>query len=808
MLQFFRKYQRYFFIVVITIIVLSFSFFGTYSTIETVSHTDKTAFVAVDGKDVRISELEAMAQFLSSDATMKKKAGTIWGVNFLNDGVIVNDFLRTGLAAELVAQYSDNLTADLEPRLKREKSATFYVHPAARFITADSVWGYFAPDVKKNLDNLRHSNGAVSPEAFQARAGLYLAEQQFPGSVLAQILHYQEQQYNWLTPDPNLQRLDLSLFGYHTFEDWFGPRFVRLVSEFIINASKIAQAQGYQVSTQEALADLIYQAELNYKELSSQVNLGSATPRQYMNEQLRRMGLDEARAGKIWQQVLLFRRLFEGVGNAIFVDPLTFEQYTGYALETAEGNLYQLPETLRLPDFRALQKFEAYLAAVGDKSSRKSQLDLPSRFLSLQEVQKNYPELVQKRYLLDVAEVSKKSLQGNVVVKEMWNWQMADANWEKLKKEFPELAAKKASTAAERFQVLDALDPTTRGRVDEFARSAIVDAHPEWLDKALAGAESRILSIGIRTQGGPLPFLGVEDRKPLISLLDAAPLKGSDAANPNHDGKLQRFSADGRNYYRIDVIERSPNWEIFTFAEANKDDTLNKVLLAMMGPFYEKIRATEPEKYRTSDQSWKPLAEVQDLVAADYFKDVLTAIEKEYRDHLGTGEQSVSLGTNGAAAYRLLSYVRQARSEIQKNPSAAETWIASAKQKTEEDRLAPAPALADQWKLVESPFTLRRSDDGASMGREIIFALKPNQWTEVAGRPNGELWFFQLKALGPAQNSVVAGQEIIKAQSELADEGQRILMHHVLGEIKQKNAITFGYLSRDESDAPSPAGGK
>ncbi len=803
MLQFFRKYQRYFFIVVTTIIVLSFSFFGTYSSIETTSHTDRTAFVAVDGQDIRISDLEGMALFLGTDAAMKRNAGGTWGNNFLNDGVIVNDFLRTGLAEQLVVQYSDYLKGDLEPRLKRERGATFYVHPSARFISADAAWTYFAPDVKKNLDVLRATEEAVKPESFNARVQLYLAEQQFPAQVLSQVLRYQEQQYNWIAPDPNLPRTDLSLFGYHTFEDWFGPRFVRLVSEFIINAAKIAQSKGYEVSFQEALADLIFQAELSFKELSNQVNIG-ATPRQYMNEQLRRMGMDEVRAVKIWQQVLLFRRLFDGVGSAIFVDPQLFLQYTNYALETAEGTLYQLPDAVRLQDFRALQKFEVYLNAVSDPASRKTPLALPTRFLTPAQVQQKYPELVHKRYLVDIAEVSKKSLQGRVGVREMWNWEVQDDHWELLKKEFPELATKKASNSSERFALLDVLDPTTRARVDDFARSAIVEAHPDWMDDALAGAKAERRALNVTLKEGALPLIGVEDREGFIKLLDAAPLNDVEEASPiakEAQAKLQRFSGDKRNYYRIDVIDRGQGWEIFTFAEAAKGDALNKQVQAVLDPFYQKIRATEPTKYRQGDQSWKPIEEVQDLVATDYYKDLLSAIEKEYRDQQGGGESSVALGTNGAAANRLLWYVRQARTAIQKDPTKVEEWVAPAKAKAEPDHLAPAEALADQWKLQQSSLSLRRSDDAASQGREVIFALTPHQWTDVASRPTGELWFFQLKQIGPAQNSVVAGQQISKAQAELADEGERMLMYQVLHKIKEKNAISFGYLERDESGA-------
>ncbi len=64
--------------------------------------------------------------------------------------------------------------------------------------------------------------------------------------------------------------------------------------------------------------------------------------------------------------------------------------------------------------------------------------------------------------------------------------------------------------------------------------------------------------------------------------------------------------------------------EVLTFEEASKDDTLNKYVLAAMEPFYEKMRSSDAEKYRKGD-GWKALSDVQDLVAAEYYKDLIAA---------------------------------------------------------------------------------------------------------------------------------------------------------------------------------------
>ncbi len=169
-----------------------------------------------------------------------------------------------------------------------KKNATFYVHPSAKFLTADSVWSYFAPEIKKNLDNLRLSSNPVAPQRSRREHNFISRTAIFPRLSLTSTA-ISRAAIQLVDTRPNLQRTDLALFGYHTPEDWFGPRFIRLVSEFIINAAKIAQAQGYKVSTEEALADLIYQAETSLRELGPKASFGSMTARQYMNEQLRRM---------------------------------------------------------------------------------------------------------------------------------------------------------------------------------------------------------------------------------------------------------------------------------------------------------------------------------------------------------------------------------------------------------------------------------------------------------------------------------------------------------------------------------------
>ncbi len=484
MLHFFRTHQKYFFILVTIVIVISFSFFGTYGALDPAGYRDQVAFVAIDGTSVKRSELEEMVTFISTDSEDKLLLGGIWGPNFLNNGVLTKDFLQTGLVSILAQQYRGDLTPDYYSRREREKRYRPYAHPQADFINVDTAWSYFAPAMRTNLEAVVEAQDGLDPAPFDARVNLFVAERKFPQKMLKQVLRFQERQYNWVTPDPQLDYGDLSLFGYHTFEDWFGPRLTNLVAEFIINASKIAEKKGYRVTKEEALADLIRNAELSFQQNSKNPSVGVANSTEYFNEQLRRLNMDVNLATRVWRQVMLFRELFHDVGSAVFVDTFSNQKVNGYLNEQVNGELYQLSPEFRLSQGEDLRKFEAYLSAVA-KKDEKNLIAIPKTYLKVEEIAKSTPELVQKRYVIEVAQADSKLFEGRVSLKETWNWEADEKNWSSLKQEFPELALKSAKTRDERVAALDNLDERTRSRVDLFARAQIITEHPESTADAL-----------------------------------------------------------------------------------------------------------------------------------------------------------------------------------------------------------------------------------------------------------------------------------------------------------------------------------
>jgi GcvH upstream region-like protein len=790
MLGFFRKYQQYFFILITIVIVISFSFFGTYNALPNEDTRELPAFRAIDGTLISRSDLNEMVIFLSTDTADKMLFGGAWGPNFLNDGVIKKDLLQTGVAEILATQYASEVAPDLEKRLIAEKRFNLYTHPEANFVSTEAAWSYFAPTMLSQYQVLSKADSPLTPEAFSARVNLFLGEKSFPQHTLRQVLSYQEKQYSWLNPDPNLERNDLSLFGYHTTEDWFGPRFIRIAAEFIINSAKVAEQRGYRVSKAEALADLTQNANQSYKQNLDNPQLGVTSSTEYFREQLRRMGLDQSRAVKIWQNVLLSRRLFQDAGHSVFTSPELFSEFTNYAKESVHGDLYQLPKELKLADYQALQKFELYLDAIASRTpEEKNALTMPNKTYSTAEIAKAHPELVQKRYLLEIAQIDKNALLPKAGIKETWNWEVEDANWALLKKEFPDLGVKPGDSRTDRFAALDSLNEKTRSKVDEFARTKILESHPEWIRAALNEESPTRVAIGLPLKGSAgAPFVGIKDASTLIGLLDEASEAEGTEKHLKAVEQLSQFTADQQHYYAIKVVERLPEPEVLTFIEANRLGVLDKMLTSTLQNHYQKIRDSQPEKFQKEDKSWKDLADVKEKVADSYFANALKAIQAQSDD-------KASLTGNLAAPRRMLAHVKLVKGHLTSNPASAvnEIKVKEADPKSSTDLVAAVP-LTDQWKLEKQTFSIDRSTKHDQINSAEALNLPINNWSEIVQSPNGAIAFYQKLEVKNDSTTALLQEKNLQAQRLLSGEIQRLLANQLISEFKAKNAISLEFM--------------
>jgi len=803
MLNIFRKYQRYIYLVVTIVIIISFSFFGTYSTLGSNTWREQLAFKAVNGDEVTRSEVDDMSNFISTDNSDKMAYGGAWGPNFLNDGVITKDFLQTGLAEELLVAYSEEIHDEWIKRAEKEKKFNLYTNPKAAFIGVEQAWNYFAPDMSKNFHSLRSAQNPTDQQAINDRINLFLAQKKTPSSMLKKILRYQEQQFDWLTPDYSLDNRDLSLFGYHTLNDWFSAHFTTIVSQFIINAAILAESKGYTVSRAEAMADLARNTQISYSENVKNPNLGVASPQEYFNEQLRLLNMDQGAALKVWQQVLLFRRYFQDAGQSAFVDTLAFKNFDNYANEVVTADVYHLPASLQLKNYKDLQNFQMYLQAVSETSP--DSLALPTEFLSAEEVSKKYPELVQKSYVLNVAQVNQKALQSKISIKDLWAWETEDKNWDILRAKFPELGIKTGETVEERFELLEDLAASTRTRVDSFAKNAIIETHPDWINQALSNAPVKKISTGIRLDGEKMPFDGLdtrEKREAFTRYLDEAPLgQEIDSSSP-----LYTYTADHKNYYRIEVLERTEDLNILTFAEANSDQTLNLLTDRVLEEYYLANREKHPETYQQDNKEWKSFKSVRDVVADEYFANLWKNIEEIKQKLQDNDPIYASMGKDQLVALRFYPYFQEVKEKISQEPSQVHIFIRNSK---EDDSVDPSNELVlnEQWKLEHENVTMSRENTHDLVEVEEAFELAPTAWSHLKPNFNGDLVIFQVINKGMSdENKATVAKKTLEAQSHLSSAAQRALMQGVLKELKEKDAISLAYLKSSQESIEDKEG--
>lgn len=524
MLELLRRYQRYIFGIVTFVVIASFSFAGAYSTFDREpTRQDPVVGKTLTGHPVTLSELQNLIRFISKD---REDIGE-GAPNFCNDGVLRYDLLRTGLADLIVEQYFVSFLPDLSTRLEKAKRFKLYVHPKKPSISVVSLWNQFLPHMSRQFEALQKTE-RLSPATFKHLSRLYQQEAYLKPETLRQFLAYQEQ-LQGADRDPNLARADLSLFGFKSTADWFGPQFMEKAAYFILHAAAKAEAQGYFVSLEEATADLIHNFEESMSRLKGKLSFA---------EQLRLLGLDERTAAKTWQKVLLFRRYFQDVGYSTFVDRLPYKQFANYAREEHLVDEYRWPLTLK--NLEELHQFQAYLKAVSPSPS------WPTEFYSLEEVEKKSPELVQTPYLLKVAQVTATQAGLRIPIKEVWDWQLKEENWKLLGKEFPTLP-QKGDTREERFAALEKLPANVRSRLDSWSRAEIVKKSPSWIDAAIEVAPKEPL------------YAGVSEKQ--VYLPNGAKLP----AQAFFEGTRV---ADGSSFYRLEDAEKQGEKQIVTFEKA------------------------------------------------------------------------------------------------------------------------------------------------------------------------------------------------------------------------------------------------
>jgi GcvH upstream region-like protein len=759
MLHFVKKHQRKIFIVITVMTVSSFVFFGTFSTLMEPRQeaADRQIATSITGKPLMQREIYSLCQLLSTSSAHPGLKNRM--PNLFNEGVIEKEFLSTGLSLVLAKEHFAELKPDLDARLKKMKRYHFYSHPASAHVGVLSLYQRFAPSLMQHLELLKKQGEECTLESLALMIQLYRDQESLPTEIIRQMLLFQQRQQG-LPSDPRLAEGDLSLFGFTSLDDWFGPLFVEMHAQCIANAADFAKEKGYALKNDAVRMDLFRNLLTGYKRFSE----SDTTPtmqemQQYYHSKMQQWGLDETSVLAAWSRVLLFKQLLADVGASVRVDPLFTEQFHAYSEQNATIALYELPRPLQFTDFQTLLKFQIYIESIA-AHPQKAKLDLPREVASLDVIERRFSELVQRECEVEYAEVQKSALAADLSIKETWEWEASDAHWPLIQIEFVELKGTNAATRQERLKALDALDPKRRLAIDTWARGRILDAQPQKIAAALEGASKRTAKVSLRALGGQLPFCGVQDRSELISLLTSQ--------------EEFTFSGDQEHFYRIHVLQREEAKRILSFQESLSDGTLDLLLNRRLEEVYPEARKKNPGYYQSEKSGWKPLKEVKDQVGRYLFSDMLKAIEECYQAQVGplpgkTGELPLIFYCN----YRLFSHMRDAERAIQKSEDVS-NWVGEGN------------SLVDQWLLKKSERTVKRSD-GLVLPKEEIFHLRSGEWSPIQLDEGGFLAFYQVLQQSAAGTS--PSDAVQQGQELLARDARGHLMEALISQVREKKAL-------------------
>ena len=776
MLTFLRVHQKTFMIAVTASVVVSFLFFGI-SGGGGAEDRIKEKFIgkALDGSAITQQKVDRMVKFLSY-SHLDLLNDRVLAPNWLNDGVLEKDFMKTSLGYFLAEKMFSQIEKDLTSTLEMAKSFEPYRHPHAPFLSAGGLWSQFAPEATRVASEIVRTGPKVTPETFFLLSQLYSQQKSVPLTFFKRMIAYQQNQDPRIQQDDQLAYADLSLFGLHSAKEWFGSTYLRAAAQVIINAAAEAKSRGLTISTVELREQLLVNVEEAAKRSGEKIEAEHLYG--VFIQQVRKEGMDERECLDLWKDITLFRKLLTSFRESIKLDSDVLQKAHEASKDLATIELFSLPTSMQFKDLASLLKLQLYVEAVSGVTQKEC-FAFPKELFSISEIEKRMPELIRQEMVVEYKELDLKKMASQVGLKEMWNWQGGDLGWACLQKQFPFLSSHKTSIKEDRLGLLEALEEEKQAEVDGFARQMILSSNEERLQHAFASLEEKEDTILVGLKGEGIPFKGVTDKQRVRALLEKAALKGDvEGVTSSLEAreKLLFYTEDQQHYYKISVLERFPTQRVLTFAEAEGLGILRQKIEKRLEDLYPIVRKKDAALYQQKDGSWKPLAEVKDKVGLSLFPTLCQAIQTGYTTFSGkevTLEQKQS--PQFYVQYWTLGPVREALEEIRTvgflDPN--------------------RPLLVKQWDLSLEKKTVGKEEKEIFNFQEEFF-LPEGRCSSIRFSPTGRNLFFRV--LNRTEREKLPEAEIEAIKAPLKKEAEKKGIEDLWQKIESSGVI---YLSSD-----------
>lgn len=619
MLTFFRKRQKAFFIAVTGVIGVSFIFFGSGVSLGESEQIPKTALTTtLSGEPLFKEEMEVLASFMGS--------GHPFGLSLLEE-----QLLSVQVSQELAEQFFATIKQDLTEIQAKANAFRPYRHPFLPMLAVQELWLQFLPESKKLAYFLQ--NKQISIDTFNFLSKLYVMTQEVPVEFLRQMLAYQEKKAG-VSQDPNLQKADLSLFGFHTPVEWLGPSYMNAASQVVLNVASIERKERGDITLHEARKELL---SLLKREIAKEKNNQNIDLDKVLTVQMRRFGVHEKEGIELFRKLLLCQRALERRAQEVVFDPSLLPDRQ--ALEKAEVSSYTLKGSSEIQDLLSFLRYQIYL----EMAYMQPNILAPQK--PLDEVYRQNPSLVCQEYVLGVQELDLKKAAVEVSLQKMWDVQMSEEGYAALQKKFKEL--KPAKTPEERIAHLDGLENSLRLDVDRFTREFVVlENRDKFVD-----VPAKIQTVCVNTKGADLPFRGIKDGAAFVLALEA--------------GEPFEISQDRHHVYRFSVEKKGSEKRLLSFTEANQMGILRRLLDHRLEKGYADIRKKHPALFQEAGGGWKLLSDVKEQVAKILFASSLKKIQQDYVSFYQKEPSKEELESSSFyVKYGLISSLHEARKRV------------------------------------------------------------------------------------------------------------------------------------------------
>ncbi len=618
MLSFFKRYQKIFFIFTAFFVGISIVFLGLLP--KNLSRSiDGVAFKTRTGKKIKKSHFEGLKALLTTNNGEQLLYGQTVGMPFFAFDAFASKVAKPKILNLIAEKKQDELKGLWQEQFEREKKFKGYAHPEVHTLNADHIWARHAPKLRSTLHDMK--NYQDIHQVFEARADLYLKEQEFPPFALWQFLQQQQESSQWLSIDEGLNLQSLSLFGYRTPADWFGDKMMSYVCELIFEMSDYAASHGYQVSLKEAEDDLMRMNRHHFQQLQFLGLKEFPNEEGYFFAKLERLGMNKMQIISLWREVLTFNHYLNEAAQLALIDDQTFKQFEGYALDQASVCRYSPPKELIFNSLQDVALFEAYLEVLGKP---RGQVSLEFEQKKLEKIEDQFPQLVKEPVEVRYKEVSIQKVALGVSVQDVWKWKMDRRNLMTLKGKFPKLEIDDKLSDVHYQRALEDIDYFTGMQIDQFVRQLLLQENTDWKEAAFLKEEERMAELNARKNGAYFPFKGLETSSKKALFLTQFFKK---AHQNNEQEPLEVTTFDDVHYYQILAVKSLGKPDLVPYSELLKDKTAHKLL-----------RSTLLKTYAQNDDVKELQAKMWDKYLNKYLEPLKKALKQGAKQSFVQGD--------------------------------------------------------------------------------------------------------------------------------------------------------------------------